>query len=162
MNQTTALGLVFACPSCQQLKTRSTFYRRSENPSKLHFPCKTCFRADVRRRYYANHEANKERKRIQTRNRYWESSAKRKAIIANVRRWLREHKGANSAQSKLRRWVKEGLITRPTCCSRCGIAGGVDGHHRDYVENSHPFDVVWLCRRCHKKEHSDNPAPVNV
>jgi len=50
--------------------------------------------------------------------------------------------------------VESGFIARPNRCSSCREECVPDGHHEDY---SKPFDVEWLCRRCHS--HKQNGAP---
>ena len=49
--------------------------------------------------------------------------------------------------------LKRGIIKRATDCEHCGGKTNgreLDGHHDDYYQ---PLDVIWLCRRCHKKHH---------
>lgn len=43
--------------------------------------------------------------------------------------------------------VMEGLITKSPCA--CGATNAL-AHHDDYGK---PFDVDWLCGRCHAKRH---------
>lgn len=45
---------------------------------------------------------------------------------------------------------RKGLLV-PKPCERCGAAR-VEGHHEDYDK---PLEVVWLCRKCHTKRHSE-------
>lgn len=50
--------------------------------------------------------------------------------------------------------VFHGRLQKPQACSGCGAASeraALHGHHRDY---SKPLDVIWLCGRCHRREHS--------
>jgi hypothetical protein len=49
---------------------------------------------------------------------------------------------------KVRKAVQIGLIVVPDACERCGTTAGnsLSGHHEDH---SKPFDVVWVCKRCH-------------
>jgi hypothetical protein len=54
------------------------------------------------------------------------------------------------ARTDLRMAVTAGEIVRPSICSRCGVTCTPHGHHEDY---SKPLDVVWLCSKCHMKEH---------
>jgi len=42
---------------------------------------------------------------------------------------------------------------KPEPCSRCG-AEKAQAHHEDY---NHPLDMVWLCQRCHAREHKKKP-----
>jgi hypothetical protein len=49
--------------------------------------------------------------------------------------------------------VSHGRITKPTTCERCGtevLKQKIQGHHNDYTK---PFEVIWLCSKCHAKEH---------
>ena len=46
--------------------------------------------------------------------------------------------------------IKLGHISRPEACQKCGVTGPVHGHHYDYAK---PFDVLWLCRKCHGITH---------
>jgi len=63
----------------------------------------------------------------------------------------------NDPQKKLKqmaRWalnrrIKNGSIVKQPCAF-CGEPQA-EAHHKDY---SKPLIVVWLCRRCHLKEHS--------
>lgn len=41
------------------------------------------------------------------------------------------------------------LVPQP--CAHCGSAKNINAHHTDY---SQPLRVVWLCRRCHLREHN--------
>ncbi|WJN64480.1 hypothetical protein Erwinia_phage_Papaline_00012 [Erwinia phage Papaline] len=45
--------------------------------------------------------------------------------------------------------VRRGELVRPEHCSRCG-GSKPQGHHEDY---SRPFDVMWLCQKCHSAHH---------
>src|SRR5574337_576254 len=46
--------------------------------------------------------------------------------------------------------VRRGDITKASTCSACGNWGRLEGHHEDY---SKPFELRWLCPRCHRAEH---------
>ena len=58
------------------------------------------------------------------------------------------------ARSELNRAVQEGVLIRPSTCTRCGVRGTIQGHHPDY---SRPLDVIWLCTKCHGDEDSGRP-----
>ncbi len=44
--------------------------------------------------------------------------------------------------------LRDGSLVRQGC-ERCPEPFG-EGHHPDYAK---PLDVIWLCSRCHAKEH---------
>lgn len=46
--------------------------------------------------------------------------------------------------------VKRGRIVPPKECERCGEKKPLHAHHDDY---SKPFDVVWVCAKCHSIIH---------
>lgn len=48
--------------------------------------------------------------------------------------------------------LKDGRLVRPKVCSRCGKEGRIVGHHPNYWN---PFDVEWICAKCHAKGHCE-------
>ena len=55
---------------------------------------------------------------------------------------------AKKARGALGAAVRQGRIA-PSCCEKCG-ASKAEAHHEDY---SKPFDVAWLCHKCHIALH---------
>lgn len=57
-------------------------------------------------------------------------------------------------QEKVRYLVKKalqhGTLVKPVVCSECGNIDDIQGHHENYDK---PFDIVWLCRSCHRLHH---------
>jgi hypothetical protein len=45
-------------------------------------------------------------------------------------------------------------LVRPDRCEKCGTKPEytIEGHHEDYNK---PLDVMWLCRPCHARRHSE-------
>ena len=55
--------------------------------------------------------------------------------------------------------IKKGIMSRADKCDHCsGNEKGIDAHHVDYGK---PYDVLWLCKKCHglvhRKDHPLNP-----
>lgn len=56
--------------------------------------------------------------------------------------------------------VRNGTLTRPSCCPECGEPdpkrtdgrSGIHAHHDDYGQ---PLKVTWLCRICHQRKHEE-------
>lgn len=54
--------------------------------------------------------------------------------------------------------VRDGKIIKPDSCQDCGAKGRIHGHHEDY---SKPFDVAWVCARCHGLRHRKPPMAAS-
>jgi ribosomal protein S27AE len=64
----------------------------------------------------------------------------------------------DAARSRIQVAIYRGQISRPSKCSECGreyrpqdANGFIVAHHDDY---SKPYDIRWLCKKCHFKLHS--------
>ena len=55
--------------------------------------------------------------------------------------------------SMVRLAVKRGIIKRADHCSDCGSTQKVQAHHHNGYDPENPFDLIWLCDDCHRKEH---------
>jgi len=76
---------------------------------------------------------------------------------SNKAKWI----GAKTAVDKDKAYQASQIARRlngdmPAACSRCGSTDKLVKHHPDYDK---PLDVVWLCRKCHRKAH-DFPQPT--
>lgn len=52
--------------------------------------------------------------------------------------------------------VFHGKIVKPETCEICGgigKSGGIIAHHPDYAD---PYNVMWLCKKCHANWHARN------
>lgn len=75
--------------------------------------------------------------------------------VSHQLRWDRANRDAKRAHHAVAQALRKGRLTREPC-EACGAVHGVDGavlhaHHEDY---SKPLDVVWLCRRHHRRLHA--------
>jgi hypothetical protein len=87
--------------------------------------CKNCYK-------------EKESKRIRT-NRY-----------AHTKRSTLRYPEKHEARIKLNNAVRVGKIIKSSHCQHCGEETKTQGHHVDY---SKPLDVLWLCPKCHGRQH---------
>jgi len=69
---------------------------------------------------------------------------------------------SDKAQNILEAAIKKGVIERKYICENCGSEerftdgrSAVQAHHSDYNK---PFDVIWLCQKCHYKWHETHKA----
>lgn len=68
--------------------------------------------------------------------------------------WRKNHPEKRLVNSRLQMAVARGKINKPSFCQICKQPmGKVDlcGHHYDYNK---PFEVIWVCRKCHSKIHN--------
>jgi len=107
-------------------------------------------------------DENKELKRESDRNwrinnlekahervRLWKENNPERVTALN-KEYYKKYPEKFKARRALSYAVEGGKIVRPTICSRCNEEGYIEGHHYDY---SKPLEVIWLCRKCHAKEH---------
>ena len=57
------------------------------------------------------------------------------------------------ARVALGRALRYGSVARPDVCTSCNVTCTPHGHHWSYLPE-HWLDVVWLCAKCHTKEHN--------
>ena len=74
----------------------------------------------------------------------------READLEKSRRYKALNKDKVSCRNKLANAIRRGRIIRPLLCSKCEEAGKIVAHHHDYRK---PFDVEWLCTKCHGVVH---------
>jgi hypothetical protein len=89
-----------------------------------------------------NLEVCRERERKQARNQWIKNG--------QFKKWATPK---NVARNLLRKAVESGKIEKPCKCEECKLLfplQKIHGHHHDYAK---PFDVRWLCRKCHGLEH---------
>ncbi len=67
-----------------------------------------------------------------------------------LQKYSDNHPEKRDVRQKLYRALKAGKLTKPEECSECGSRENIQGHHEDY---SKPFEVIWLCAKCHMKRH---------
>jgi hypothetical protein len=60
-----------------------------------------------------------------------------------------EHKRARNAVYEA---VKKGILLRPDRCTDCEKSCKPEGHHEAY-EKDKDLEVIWLCKKCHRKRH---------
>lgn len=131
------------CNRCDDTKVIGEFYKNPTSRDGHVNQCKDCTRAGMR-----------DRKTPAGRPQYYRNWKKTRKGKASVRRSRLKYKITKRQQSKasdaVNNAVRDGRLTKPSECSRCGVLGRVEGHHKDY---SKPLEVEWLCDLCHKDVH---------
>ena len=92
---------------------------------------------------------NRDKVRTNAKAYYHRNAEARKKLMARIKESRRTIVG--KARWKLSKAISQGIITRPSNCSKCLKNCKPHGHHTDYNK---PIDVVWLCSLCHGKVHS--------
>ena len=164
------------CTMCGEEKDNDCFYKNKSRKDGLYYQCKQCFSCYRKERYLSNsgnvreknrQYYNKNRNTIIEKNREWRCKNRKKVLesdraryimnIDEVRKKSRErainNKEQYSAQRRLRRFLKENEIAIPRYCQKCKKECRPDAHHFNGYEKW--MDVVFLCRSCHKKTHSN-------
>jgi hypothetical protein len=69
-----------------------------------------------------------------------------------VKGWIARNPEKRAAHAKISNAVRVGKIRKPNTCHSCGSAGvKLDAHHWKGYDDAHVYDVIWLCRSCHRK-----------
>jgi predicted DNA-binding protein YlxM (UPF0122 family) len=70
-------------------------------------------------------------------------------------------KAIDSVNNLLEQAIEDGIVTRRYQCEICGVVDPrakdgrtlIQAHHYDYNK---PYDVMWLCQKCHHEWHKNN------
>lgn len=162
------------CSKCQKRKRASCYGKRSSSKDGLFAMCKDCRSKDAKK-YYDNNidkeSARKKKYRLdnpkkvrEDYKRYYENNiekeSKRKAkfykenkqlVKDRIYKYRSDHPDRHYARGVLTNMLRYGKIKKPVRCSLCKSVRFVEGHHPDY---SKPKEVVWLCKSCHRQEHT--------
>lgn len=67
------------------------------------------------------------------------------------KRWTERNPEKRRAHIMINVAVKSGKIKRPSICESCKETKKVEAHHHNGYSEEHILDVVWLCRKCHRR-----------
>ena len=137
------------CSRCRREKPLTSFSKTRARKSGYQYWCRVCsseyYRANRERLYLVHKKHNMTPERKQLQKQYG------RAVLATEGGRI-----AKNAAGYIRRALRAGKISKPETCSSCGdlpVHGKIVGHHPDYTK---PLEVVWLCPRCHRKEHASD------
>lgn len=125
------------CADCGVAKPAAAFNVDRSRKNGLRFVCRECDRARHHARYW------REREQQKLRHGPRRSRAEKVAL----------HPERERARDRLRTAVYQGRVAKPLACQACSEPTPkqcLAAHHADY---SRPFDVEWLCTRCHGLRH---------
>lgn len=143
MNMTTEK----VCSKCGVCKPIDSFYKSPGYKDGHHTWCKNCVSQYYKSRYSTDADAIRDRN-----NRY-------RKFHPEYRKRLRDNQRKNNPEQYRARKNLNSRIRRGTfpsvqgkACSHCGLPA-TEYHHWSYAPE-HWFDVIPLCRECHKCLHS--------
>lgn len=165
------------CNRCHVEKELSEFHNRKASEDGKSFTCKDCMKLYVKAKYYEDPQ-----KSINKSKKYYKENRDKALLNAKIYReanldkvveyqreyrktdkgknasnkatsdWYYKNKNKHRAHQTIRRAIKKGCLIKGKICEICGIDNKqIEGHHWDYDK---PLDVVWCCRKCHNKIHS--------
>lgn len=140
------------CTRCNQTKPESEFYYQKYRCA-YRSQCRACV-ALVAKITKAKHRAE-----YAEANKVWRQR-NRATMLKNIKAWrsknLNRTRLVQVTNTRVRRALARGLLTKPDRCEFCG--GGstdtIEAAHEDYNK---PFQIRWLCRPCHRKWDTEQP-----
>lgn len=133
------------CFKCKEIKPLGLFYKDRTRNGGYSNKCKACERLSNREKRVRNPNTFKSKD-----EKYYK--AHKAKISVKKLNWYHNNKHKVLAHEKVKRALFKGELERKSC-EQCGERKS-QAHHPDY---SKPLDVVWLCSRCHMREHSKFP-----
>jgi hypothetical protein len=78
----------------------------------------------------------------------------------HIKRLRKKYRILGFAHHKVKYALETGKMEKSYDCEMCKTKGTYTvGHHFDYNK---PLEVIWVCRKCHKKIHSTYPDYCKV
>ena len=151
------------CFKCKQEKSIDCFYKHSGMKDGHLNKCIDCTKKDTfgitdediekrkkrdRNRKNADIRVENNKKRLQLLK--IENPEKYEKIQQQKRDWNVKNKHKKNAHLKVQRAIIKGSIIRLYNCEHCNTDDKLQAHHNDYNK---PLEVIWLCIKCHAKEH---------
>ncbi len=152
------------CFKCGESKPLTEFYRHKNMADGHLGKCRECTKAYARANratradWYRNYDKRrfKNDPRVRARHRrYLQTEAGKKTQRRAQLKYIAENPDRRAANTLLGNAARDGRISKPDVCSKCGCGGIIHGHHPDYTL---PLEVVWLCPTCHKAVHMEHQA----
>lgn len=149
------------CRECKTEKPFSEFYKHSAMADGHLNKCIECVKARVKKHREANLEKirdydkrrSNEPHRVKARKDYVQTeqgkAAKKRAMDSYHKRYPMKY----AAHVITRNAIRDGKLKPAKLCSICESTEKIEGHHDDYTK---PFEVKWLCEKCHKSWHKKN------
>ena len=148
------------CSKCKKQKDIEEFFRLKTGEEKRRSNCKKCdnIRNKKAVKKYRQSEKGIEKRRARQRSEKHKERVKKylsnpkalKLTRASKAKWEKNNKIKKRAHAAIREMIKKGTIQRSKKCSKCGLKGKIEGHHKDYNK---PKEYIWICKACHTAIH---------
>lgn len=132
------------CFKCGVAKPLSDFYRHRETADGYLGKCKACAKRDVRTNYRRKWPQKTAYERAR-----WKTPQRRQSQAIGLKKHRERHPDRYKARMAVGNAIRDGRLKK-LGCEWCGTTTKVQAHHDDY---SKPFEVRWICRRCHLFHH---------
>lgn len=157
---------VKTCFKCGAEKPLTDFYKHPRMPDGHVNKCKECNKRDVKdnredkKDYYLEYDRNRfnaeQRNQIniqRTKFKYHSDENYKASILITKQKWDSNNPLKRKAQHTANNAIRDGKLVRKLACEYCGCQDKVlHKHHWSYLEE-HWLDVIFLCPKCHGKEH---------
>ena len=137
---------IITCRACGVIKFPADFYEKQVRKDGLVGECKECTKARVRLRARTD-------PKVREYDRLRAKMPERKAHSREIAlQWRSRNEAGYKAHTAVSNAIRDGRLHKEACLFCEGQE--VHAHHRDY---SRPFDVIWLCPKCHHRLHANFP-----
>lgn len=146
--------MVKECFKCGAVKPIEEFYKHIGMRCGYLGKCKECTKKDA-----GDHRANnleyckaydRKRanlpKRVELRKQVTKTWVEDGRQAESQRRYRGKYPEKYHARIAVGNALRDGRLSKPSKCSKCGAETKLEAHHEDY---SKPLDVQWLCNSCH-------------
>lgn len=149
------------CFKCKTVKPLSDFYKHKMMLDGHVNKCKECNKKDVRQNrsdkidYYREYDKSRANKpsRVAARMEYAQTEAGKIALRKAKKQYETNYPYKILANTAVGNAIRSGELIKPKNCESCNAEGKIHGHHDDY---SKPYEVRWLCVKCHTQWHKNN------
>ena len=149
------------CFKCNAIKPLEDFYKHSMMLDGHVNKCKECNKKDViinrnkKIDYYRQYDKERNTKphRVASKLEYVQTEAGKKIKSICSKNYEQKYPYKKLAVQAIAYAIRKGKIIRPSLCQNCNNTGKIHGHHNDY---SKPYEVRWLCVKCHTSWHKLN------
>jgi hypothetical protein len=149
------------CFKCKITKPLGDFYAHKAMLDGYVNKCKECNKQDVTNNrnkkidYYRDYDKLRANNpdRVAARMCYAKTETGKETARKAKRNYELNYPYKKMAVTAIGNAIKNKKIIRPTNCQVCDKQGKIHAHHDDYTK---PYDVRWLCIKCHVHWHKHN------